>query len=112
MGHGRPAKRQNRELAQQLLTQQKVTIRKARTLLNLEELTTQIGDELTRQLANTDLAERAVATAQVREHVCPNCGQKCPIETDRELRILQGVVWTGANPPSGGAFAAARVAGS
>jgi len=81
---------QIRELAQQLLARQKGTFRKARTLLDLEQLTAQIGDELTRQLANTDLAERAEETAQVFEHACPECGKRCPVEADREPLILQG----------------------
>jgi DNA repair exonuclease SbcCD ATPase subunit len=78
-----------RELAQQLFARQKGTFRKAQTLLDVEQLTAAIGDELTRHLANTDLAERAEEAAQVGKHVCPDCGQRCPVE-DREPLILQG----------------------
>ena len=47
-----------REMAEQLVAEEKSTFRDARTLLDLEELTVEIGDELVRQLAQTDLAER------------------------------------------------------
>lgn len=83
-------KRQIREFAQQLVAQQKGTFRKARTLLELEQLTAEIGDELTRQMANTDLAERAEEVAEILEHACPDCGRRCPVEADREPLILQG----------------------
>ena len=83
-------KGQIRELAQQLLACQKGTFRNARTLLDLEQLTAEIGDELSRQLANADLAERAAETAQRPEHACPECGKRCAVEPDREPLILQG----------------------
>jgi len=51
-------------MARQLVAEEKGTFRGARTLLDLENLTVEIGDEeigdeLVRQLANTDLAGRA-----------------------------------------------------
>lgn len=79
-----------RELARQLLAEQKPTFRKARTLLEIETLTAEIGDELTRQLANTDLAERAEAAAAEPGHSCPTCGRRCSVEREREPLILQG----------------------
>ena len=79
-----------REIAEQLLAEEKATFRERRTLLDLEELTVEIGDELVRQLANTDLAERAERTAAQETFACPDCERICVVEADREPLILEG----------------------
>jgi hypothetical protein len=79
-----------REIAQQLVAEEKATFRRAATLLDLELLTAEIGDELTRQLAQGDLSERAEEVAIRGEHPCPDCQRMCPVEQDREPLILQG----------------------
>jgi hypothetical protein len=45
-----------RELALQLLAEEKATFRQAQTFLDLENLVVVMGDELACQLANTDLS--------------------------------------------------------
>jgi hypothetical protein len=79
-----------RELAQQLLAEEKATFRKARTLFDLENLVVAVGDELACQLANSDLGERADQVAERPEHACPECGRGCTVARDREPLILQG----------------------
>lgn len=78
------------EMARQLVTEEKSTFRGARTLRDLEDLAVEVGDELVRQLANSDLAERAEETAREFEHACPDCARMCAVERDREPLILQG----------------------
>ena len=74
----------------QLLREEKPALRKARTLLEIEDLAVEVGDEIARQLASGDLAERAEETAEQETSVCPECGRVCEIEKDREPLILQG----------------------
>ena len=61
------------------------------TFAEIEDLTAEIGDELTRQLASLELKRRAEATAEVGRHACPECGEEVPIEPEREPLILQGL---------------------
>ena len=75
---------------QQLLQEEKSSLRKARTLLEIEELTGEIGDEVTRQLASADLQERADEAAACPVALCPDCGRECEFEGDSEPLILQG----------------------
>ena len=79
-----------RQIAEQLLAKEKATFRSAVTLLEIEELTCQIGDEPVRQLANGDLAERSDETAGQEQFFCPTCGRSCAAEQDPEPLILQG----------------------
>jgi len=75
---------------EQLLREEKSSLRKAQTLLEIENQAIEIGDELIRQLANGDLSERAEKMAQQVEHECPDCGRVCGLEADTEPLILQG----------------------
>jgi len=75
---------------EQLLKEEKSSLKKARTLLEIENQAIEIGDELVRQLANSDLAQRAEKMAQQTEHACPDCGRICALEADTEPLILQG----------------------
>ena len=79
-----------RQFAERLLAKEKATFRGAVTLLEIEELTCQIGDELARQLANGDLAERSGEAAEQEQFFCPMCGRSCAVEQDPEPLILQG----------------------
>ena len=59
-------------------------------LVDIEELSEQIGDEVTRQLASRELAKRSAESACQSEHDCPTCGRSCRVETDPEPVILEG----------------------
>jgi len=74
----------------ELLREEKSSLKKARTLLEIENQAIEIGDELVRQLANSDLAQRAEKVAQQTEHLCPDCGKMRDLEADTEPLILQG----------------------
>lgn len=74
---------------EQLLTEEKAALRKAKTLLEIENLATEVGDELTQLLASGDLAERAEQMGAEPEHPCPDCGRMCAALQDREPLILQ-----------------------
>ena len=78
------------QFVQQILQEEKTSLRKAETLLEIEELTTEIGDEITRQLASADLQQRADETASHPTACCPDCRGECPIEDELEPLILQG----------------------
>lgn len=79
------------EMSAQLARDEKEKLEAAGTFVDLERLTMEIGDELTRQLTSLLLADRAEQTAAEAEHVCPDCGKKCAVEADREPLILQGM---------------------
>ena len=78
------------EFVEQLLREEKSSIRKAQTLLEIENQAMEIGDELVRQLANRDLSERAEETSGQEQFFCPTCGCSCSVEQDPEPLILQG----------------------
>lgn len=84
-------RRRIRELASQLASEEKERLEAAGTLLDLERLTMQMGDELARQLAQALLSARAEEAAQRQVHCCPECGKECPVEADLEPLILQGM---------------------
>ncbi len=79
-----------RELARQLVSEERVAFRRARTLRELEDLVVEIGDELACQLANADVTERAARVAEAAGQVCPECGRECAVDRAREPLILQG----------------------
>ena len=59
----------------QLATAEKQRLEAAGTFVELEELTAEIGDEVTRQLMNQHLADRSNRTAESPHEVCcPDCG--------------------------------------
>ncbi len=63
---------------------------KAGTLVDLEELTCQIGDEVARQLCQHELFERAELAATREIAQCPECGEPCMIGQP-EPAVLQGL---------------------
>lgn len=79
-----------RGFVEELLKEEKTSLRKARTLLEIENLAVEIGDELARRLASGDLAERSEEGAAVEQFPCPDCGRRCAVESDLEPLILQG----------------------
>jgi hypothetical protein len=72
----------------------------AGTLVDLEELTCQIGDEFARQLCESELTSRARQAADVEQCECPDCGSLCP-RGQPEPVVLQGLRGeVGFNQPS------------
>lgn len=63
----------------------------AGTLVEIEELTAEIGDEVARQLAGRVLQRRSDSISEVLSHECPDCGRDCPIEPEAEPIILQAI---------------------
>jgi len=59
-------------------------------LIDIETLSEQIGDELTRQLASRELSNRSLKSFQSKCHDCPTCGRTWPIETEPEPVLLDG----------------------
>lgn len=77
-------------MARELAIEEKNRLQAAGTLVDIEQLTMQIGDELARQLAGAALSSQAQDAATHSSHVCPDCGQECELEADPEPVILQG----------------------
>lgn len=77
--------------ARQLAVEEKDRLEAAGTLVDLELLTAEIGDELSRQLGTEVLSSRSAAVAEQGVHCCPDCQRECPVEPDREPLILQGI---------------------
>lgn len=75
---------------EQLLKEEKSSLRTAQTLLEIENLAVEVGDEIARQLASGDLSKRSQEAAAQGPFRCPECGRTCAVETDREPLILQG----------------------
>jgi hypothetical protein len=61
----------------------------AGTLVDLEELTCQIGDMVTRELTQREVTRRAKAL-DVDEARCPDCGKRCP-RGEPEPVVLDGL---------------------
>jgi hypothetical protein len=62
----------------------------AGTLVDLEELTCQIGDEVARQLCQHELFGRAEQAAKEEIAMCPECGEPC-MAGQPEPALLQGL---------------------
>lgn len=72
----------------------------AGTLVELEELTCEIGDELGRQLCASELANRGERAAEVEWEECPECGGGCA-RSEMEPTVLEGLRGElGFNQPS------------
>ena len=83
-------RRQVAELARGLAVTEKDRLAKLGTFVEIEDLMVEIGDELTKQLTQNLLAERAEDAAATPHHACPECGQEAPPEAEREPQILKG----------------------
>lgn len=78
-------------LAKQLAAEEKDRLAGLGTFVEIEDLTTEIGDALTRELAQIELTRRSEALVETGVHACPECGKEAPVEADREPLILQGM---------------------
>ncbi|MFZ5530312.1 MAG: hypothetical protein ACOY4U_04585 [Pseudomonadota bacterium] len=77
-------------MVEQLAREHQQELAAAGTLVDLEELTSRIGDEVTRMLTEQELVRRG------REHAhrpadCPDCGQSCLPDYEPEPTVLIGL---------------------
>lgn len=85
-----PLRRRIDQFVRELAVEERERLSKAGTFVSLELLAAEIGDEISRKLASRELSRRADEIAQTPQHACPECGQLCSVEPDREPLILQG----------------------
>ncbi len=71
-----------------LATSQQEILAAAGTLVDIEELTAEVGDEVARQLANWELSRRSEALCEQPRHAFPDCGKEYRVEPDLEPIIL------------------------
>jgi len=74
----------------ELAVREKARLALLGTFAEIEDLTAEIGDEVSRQLAQFELTQRAEKMIEVGVHACPKCGKESPVEAEREPLILQG----------------------
>lgn len=77
-------------MAEQLARDHQQELAAAGTLVDLEELTAEIGDEVGRQLCENELTNRSERAAKLEQCACPQCGTLCP-RGDAEPTVLQGL---------------------
>lgn len=77
-------------MVEQLAWEHQQELAAAGTLVDLEELTAQIGDEFGRQLCENELTSRSGRAAKLERCECPKCGLLCP-RGDPEPVVLQGL---------------------
>ncbi len=77
-------------VAKQLAVEEKDRLAALGTFAEIEDLTAEIGDEVTRQLARFELMRRADEMTESGIHACPECGKEAPVEAELEPLILQG----------------------
>ena len=78
-------------VSKQLAAEEKDRLAALGTFAEIEDLTAEIGDEVTRQLARFELTRRAEAMSEIGVHACPECGKEASVEAEREPLILQGM---------------------
>ena len=79
-----------RAMVEDLAREYQKELAAAGTLVDLEELTAEIGDEFGRQLCENELLDRARRAASVEHCECPECGSVCP-RGEPEPTVLQGL---------------------
>jgi len=77
-------------MVEQLAGEHQRELAAAGTLVDLEELTAEIGDEFGRQLCETELTNRAERATKLEHCECPECGSLCP-RGQPEPVVLQGL---------------------
>jgi len=78
------------EMVENLAREYQRELAAAGTLVALEELTAEIGDEFGRQLCENELLDRARRAANVEQCECPECGLLCS-RGEPEPLVLQGL---------------------
>jgi hypothetical protein len=79
-----------REVVTELAREHAAELAAAGTLVDLEELTCQIGDEFTRLLTEQELSRRG-EQAQAKPANCPDCDRYCVPMPDPEPVLLTGL---------------------
>lgn len=79
------------ELARGLAVEECERLAALGTFADIEDLTAEIGDELTRQLLKIELSRRSEEMSAAGSHCCPECGHEVAVEAEREPLILKGL---------------------
>lgn len=79
------------DLARGLATEEFERLAALGTFADIEVLTAEIGDELTRQLLKIELTRRSEEMSSVGTHRCPECDCAVPVDAEREPLILNGL---------------------
>jgi len=79
-----------RGMVEDLAREHQRELAEAGTLVDLEELTCQIGDEVARQLCERELAGRGERAARDEFADCPKCGEQSMI-CELEPTLLEGL---------------------
>jgi hypothetical protein len=84
-----------RELTIELAREEQARLRAAGTMVELEELACEIGDEFARQLMSLEMADRSNQAAEATTCECPDCGNCCGQEDPKSRRLtgLRGEVY-------------------
>lgn len=77
-------------LSVELAREEQARLGAAGTLVELEELACEIGDEFTNQLVSLEMAARSNKAADAATYQCPDCGDCCG-QGDPKSRKLTGV---------------------
>jgi hypothetical protein len=87
-------------MVEELAREHQQELAAAGTLVDLEELACQIGDEFARQLCESELVGRGQQAANADWAECPDCGAGCAL-AELEPTVLQGLRGeVGFNQPS------------
>jgi hypothetical protein len=79
-----------RAMSEELAREHQQKLAAAGTLVDLEELTCEIGDELTRQLTEGELVRRGQQlSGQAAD--CPDCGRRCLPDCEPEPTVVVGL---------------------
>ena len=77
-------------LTKELAREEQAKLRAAGTMIELEELACEIGDEFTSQLVSLEMAKRSNEMAEAATCECPDCGNGCG-QGDPKSRQLTGL---------------------
>jgi hypothetical protein len=83
-----------RAMSMELAREEQTRLRAAGTMIELEELACEIGDEFTSQLLSQEMAARSDGAAESATHACPDCGRCCGqgASKRRKLTGVRGAV--------------------
>jgi len=81
-------------LTKELAREEQARLRAAGTMIELEELACEIGDEFTSQLMSLEMADRSNEAAEAATSECPDCGNPCGQGDGKSRRLtsLRGEV--------------------